>query len=51
MKQIVIKGKIKAVTGRLSEIAKEYDGWTVEDYIWLASIKKRVGNERKAKKF
>ena len=51
MKRILFKGKIKAVTGKLTELAKKYDGWTVEDYIWLANLKKRVIKARKQKKF
>ena len=50
MKQVIFKGKINAVTGKLTELAKKYNGWTVEDYIWLASLKKRVINGRKHKK-
>ena len=52
MKKITFKGKIKAVTGLLSELAKKYDGWTVEDYIWLASLNNRfIEATRKQKKF
>lgn len=51
MKQIIFKGKIKAVTGLLAELTKKYDGWTVADYIWLASLKKRVVEARKQKNF
>lgn len=51
MKRIIIKGKIKAITGLLTELAKKYDGWTVEDYIWLASLKKRFIEARKQKNF
>ena len=49
MKQIIFKGKIKAVTGLLTELAKKYDGWTVADYIWLASLNKRFAEARKRK--
>lgn len=51
MKQIIIKGKIKAVTDRLSELAKKYDGWTVDDYIFQANIDKRFNDKRKQKNF
>ena len=51
MKRILFKGKIKAVTDKLTELAKEYNGWTVSDYIWLASLKKRFTEARKQKKF
>lgn len=51
MKRIIFKGKIKAVTGRLSELTKKYDGWTVADYIWLANLEKRFIEARKQKIF
>lgn len=52
MKQIIFKGKINAVTGLLTELAKKYNGWTVADYIWFASLNKRfIEATRKQKNF
>lgn len=51
MKSIIIKGDIKSVHAFLGAIAKVYDGWTVEEYIRLASIEKRLSRIRRPKKF
>ena len=51
MKRIIFKGKIKAVTAELNEIAKEYDGWTVEQFLWLANLNKRFLDGQKQKNF
>ncbi len=51
MKQINFKGTIGAVRTELNEIAKEYDGWTVEQFIGLASLNKGVISGQQQQKF
>lgn len=51
MKGIVIKGKIRAVHDYIGAIAKEYDGWTVDEYVRLANAQKRLFDKRRQKNF
>ena len=51
MKHIVFKGTIKSVLAEIDEIAKEYDGWTVEQFMGLATFNKGAYNGHQQKKF
>ena len=51
MKVLIFKGKITAVFEKVRELAKEYEGWTVEEYIRLARVKKRAYEHTQTKKF
>lgn len=50
-KQIIFKGSIKAVTEEINELATKYNGWTVERFLWVASLKKRINERLKQDKF